>query len=215
MLVDIISGLHKSGKRDYQSHMTLDKPENMEVARRFGFDFWDGERKYGYGGYKDDGRWKPIAKKLIERYKLNRKSLVLDIGCGKGYLANEISKISKAEVWGCDISEYALDNSPLKNKFRFNAGIDNLDDIDEDFDLIISLNTLHNLTLPRLKQAIKQINSHSKQAYIVVESYRNTIELHNLTSWALTCEQFLRPEEWEFLFKEWGYKKDYEFIFFE
>jgi SAM-dependent methyltransferase len=210
MLVDIITPLHKSGKRDYSSHLTTDKPECMEVARRFGFDFWDGERKYGYGGYVDDGRWKPVAKQLISKYKLNKKSKILDVGCGKGYLANELP----GEIWGCDISEYALKHSPLKNKFKFEVGIDNLDDIDERFDLIISINTLHNLQLPNLKQAIKQINTHSNNAYIVVESYRNTRELHNLTSWALTCEQFHRPEEWEFLFKEWGYKGDYEFIYF-
>lgn len=214
MLVNIITDLHKSGKRNYQSHMTIDKPENMEVARRFGFDFWDGDRKYGYGGYKYDGRWIDIAKKLVKRYKLNRRSKVLDIGCGKGHLAFDLQRLTKGEVWGCDISSYALENSPLKDKFRFEAGKDNLDDIDERFDLIISLNTLHNLILPNLKQAIKQINSHSNNAYIVVESYRNVKELHNLTSWALTCEQFLRPEEWEFLFKEWNYKGDYEFIFF-
>lgn len=191
--------------------MTSDKAENMEVARRFGFDFWDGERKYGYGGYKDDGRWKPIAKKLIKKYGINKDSTVFDIGCGKGYLAKEIEKKTNAWVLGGDISEYALKNNPLGLKRKFNAGVDRLN---TRVDLIISINTLHNLVLPQLKNAIQDISKCSKNAYIVVESYRNVQELHNLTSWALTCEQFLRPEEWEFLFEEWGYDKDYEFIFF-
>lgn len=215
MLVNLIQKLHKSTKRDYQSHMTIDKPENMEVARRFGLDFWDGERKYGYGGYRNDGRWLPVAKELVRRYKLNNKSSVLDIGCGKGFLIKCIEDLSGCNAWGCDISDYALNQSVIANNFKFVAGKDRLCSASGKFDLIISINTLHNLILPDLKQAIKQINSHSKNAYIVVESYRNTSELHNLTSWALTCEQFLRPDEWEFLFKEWGYKGDWEFIYFE
>jgi len=211
-MLNIITPLHKSGKRDYLGRMTPDKPECMEVARRFGLDFWDGERKYGYGGYKNDGRWKEVAKKLVKRYKLNKNSRVLDIGCGKGYLAKEIENLSNAWVVGCDVSDYALRHNPLANKLIFNAGVD---EINSDFDLILYLNTLHNLKLPQLKQAIQQIAYRSKNAYIVVESYRNTRELFNLQCWALTCEQFNRPEEWEFLFKEWGYKGDWEFIFFE
>jgi len=212
MLVNLISEIHKSTPRDYLGRMSKDKPDCMEKAREFGFDFWDGERKYGYGGYKDDGRWVLVAERIVNRYKLNSTTSVLDIGCGKGYLANEIRKITNSYVSGYDISAYALMQNPLKNKSRFVAGKDCLN---ESFDLIISLNTLHNLILPELKQAIRQIVLHSKNSYIVVESYRNTKELHNLQCWALTCEQFLRPEEWEFLFNEWGYTGDHEFIFFE
>jgi len=209
MLVDIITDTHKSTKRDYWARMQDDKVSCSQLASRFGFDFFDGERRYGYGGYKDDGRWKPIAKKLIKKYKLNKDSSVFDIGCGKGFLLKYINELCGCRVLGGEISDYVVDNNLVK---PFEAGKDEIKDY---FDLIISINALHNLTLPRLKQAIEEINSHSKDAYIVVESYRNKQELFNLECWNLTGEQFLRPEEWFFLFDEWGYKGDYEFIFFE
>ena len=63
-------------------------------------------------------------------------------------------------------------------------------------------------------KAIQEINRVSKQSYIVLESYRNEKELVNLR-WATVCELFFDVEEWKFLFKEYGYKGDYEFVFFE
>jgi len=209
---DLITPVHLSTKRDYKGRMDNNKVECARIARKFDYNFFDGERKFGYGGYKDDGRCKSLAEKIIRIYGLDSSSRVLDIGCGKGYLLNEIKKQCDCDVTGYDISQYAVDNCVVENKFHFVAGEYT---ISENFDLIISINTLHNLILPKLKQAIEQIKEHSKQQYICVESYRNEQELHNLQCWALTCEQFLRPEEWEFLFKEWGYKGDYEFIFFE
>ena len=215
MLVDFIQDIHKSTKRDYKGRMNDHKVECAEIARRFDKNFFDGSRRFGYGGLNDDGRYKSVAKKIIERYKLNEDSQVLDIGCAKGFLGKEIERLSGASVWGCDISEYALENCSLQNRFKFVAGRDSLFDLNQNWDLIISINTLHNLRLPNLKQAITEINRRSKNAYIVVESYRNVQELHNLECWALTCEQFFRPEEWEWLLKEWGYSGDIEYIFFE
>lgn len=217
MLRDFINPNHKSHKRDYLSHMTADKPENMVIAKKYDKEFWDGDRKHGYGGYKDDGRWKSVATDMCIRYGLNSRSKVLDIGCGKGYLAYELNDLNGCDVSGCDISSYALMQAKNNKKnsikyFRFEAGVDKLFD---DYDLIISINTLHNLRLPNLKQAIQQINKHSKNAYICVEGYRNERELHNLQCWSLTAEQFFRPEEWDFLLKEWKYKGDTEYIYFE
>lgn len=212
MLVNIISDVHKSTKRDYLSRMTPEKPSCMAVSRGYGRDYWDGERKYGYGGYRDDGRWKEVAKRLIDRYKIDRKTSVLDVGCGKGFLAREIKSLTDCEMVGCDVSSYALDNCAIDRIFQCDIGKENLPD---SYDVILSINTLHNLTLPRLKHALVQIASRSQDAYVVMDSYRNEAELHNLQCWALTAEQFNRPEEWEFLFKEWGYRGDWEFIFFE
>lgn len=212
MELKLIQKVHKSTERKYLKRMNDDKVLCTLVARKFGKDFWDGNRRYGYGGYKDDGRWKKVAEKIIDRYNLTNKSRVLDIGCGKGYLANEIQRKCYAKVWGCDVSSYALYQSPLFRTFKFKAGKDVLFN---EFDLIISINALHNLILPELKQAIQQINKHSIDSYIVVESYKTIQELFNLECWNLTGEQFLRPEEWKFLFNEWGYGGDYEFIFFD
>ena len=49
----------------------------------------------------------------------------------------------------------------------------------------------------------------------MVEAYRDETELFNLQCWALTCESFFRPDEWIWMYNEWGYNGDYEFIYFE
>jgi SAM-dependent methyltransferase len=211
MLVNFIQDIHKSTKRDYIGRANDNKVICAEIARKFDKRFFDGDRRYGYGGYGDDGRWVKVADKIINRYGLNRYSKVLDIGCGKGFLARDLEQLSSCHAVGYEISDYCIKNSSIHTE-HFNAGEDK---IKGDYDLIISINTLHNLVLPKLQQALSQITTHSKNAYIVVESYRTVQELHNLQCWSLTAECFFRPEEWQFLFKEWGYKGDWEFIYFE
>lgn len=211
MLVDIISSLHKSTKRDYAKRMNSSKPECMVISKEYGFNYWDGDRKYGYGGYKNDGRWKPVAKRLASIYRLNKHSRVLDIGCGKGYLASQLQELTGCHIVGVDNSGYALQYCDV-NAFKFDARKDKLYGY---YDLILCINVLHNFTLQELKHAIREIALHSIHSYVCMDSYRNERELYNLQCWALTAEQFLRPEEWEFLFNEWGYRGDWEFIFFE
>jgi len=111
--VDFITGLHTSTKRDYLGRVTSDdKAACAEVAIKYGKDYWDGDRKYGYGGYKYDGRWKPVAEKIVEHYKLKPDASILDVGCGKGFLLYEISRLlPKATVAGIDISEYGIQNA--------------------------------------------------------------------------------------------------------
>ena len=101
--------------------MNDDKVNCMIKARKFDFDFWDGERKYGYGGHKYiPGRWTGVAQDLIKRYDLTAGSKVLDVGCGKGYLLKEMMNIQpKLIVYGFDISEYAIKNAhPDVKKFH-------------------------------------------------------------------------------------------------
>ena len=212
MFIDLLQDLHTSTKRNYFERMLNDKPRCMEVASRYDHEYWDGERKYGYGGHIYDGRWKTVAQKIVDRYRLNSKSKVLDIGCGKGFLGYDIEQLTGCKVEGCDISDYALYYCLLEKKFKCDIGKDRLRD---NYDLILCVNTLHNLQLPELKHALQEIDKHSKKAYICMDSFRNMQELFNLQCWALTCQQFHTRQEWEFLFKEWGYKGDYEFIYFE
>lgn len=214
MLVNFLSDLHKGTKRNYLARMTQDKVECMKVARKFGKDYWDGDRRYGYGGYRYDGRWKPVAEKLVKRYKLSSKSSVLDMGCGKGFLAYEIKKLTGCYLRGCDISGYALKEAKIKGIFKCDIGVENIA-FNSRFDLVLCVNVLHNLTLPHLEVAIQNINRNSFNAYICVDSYRNEQELFNLQCWALTAECFFRPEEWLEIFRICGYRNDYEFIFFE
>ena len=198
--------------------MTNNKVDCMKIARRFDKEFWDGERKYGYGGYKYiEGRWKKVAKELISDYNLTNKSKILDVGCGKGYLLYDLKKeLNGLQVYGYDISAYAIENSHpeiKKNLFVHDAG-KKLDFPNDYFDLVISLGTLHNLEISELKNSIQEIQRLGKKKYIMVESYRNEEELFNLQCWALTCKAFYSYNEWLWLYKEFGYNGDFEFIYF-
>jgi SAM-dependent methyltransferase len=217
-LQNIITSLHKKTKRDYFERMKNEKVACAETARKFNKDFWDGDRKYGYGGYKYDGRWEIVAKKLIELLNLKDGASILDVGCGKGFMLYEFKKLLPgATVKGFDISQYAVENA--KEEVRDNLFVHLAQDPypfnDKEFDLVISLNTLHNLYIYDLKSALQEVERVGKNKYIVVESYRSVEELFNVQCWALTCESFFTPDEWTWLFDEFGYQGDYEFIYFE
>lgn len=217
--INIISKIHNSTKRNYLKRMINSKVSAMKIARRYGKEYWDGNRSNGYGGYKYiDGYWKPVALKLIKKYKLTNKSKILDIGCGKGFLLYEIKKIlPKLKIIGFDISKYAIKNSHPKikgylslvkaqNKYPLKK---------KSIDLVISLGTLHNLNIYELSKAFSEINRVAKKSYIWVESYRNEVELCNLQCWAFTCKSFYDPSSWKWIFKKFKYQGDYEFIYFK
>jgi SAM-dependent methyltransferase len=218
-LLNIISSLHKKTSRDYVGRMNDNKVECMKIARKYDKDYWDGDRRYGYGGFKYmPGRIEPVARKLIEEYGLTNDSKILDVGCGKAYLLFEIKKIlPNCKIVGFDLSEYAIDNSKeeIKKDLSVHKAQDKYPFEDNEFDLVISITTLHNLTINDLKSALNEIERVGKNKYVVVESYRNELELFNLECWALTAEAFFRPEEWIWLFDEFDYTGDYEFIYFE
>jgi len=198
--------------------MINNKINCMKIAKKYDFDFWDGDRKYGYGGYKYDGRYEIVAKKLIQEYNLKKNAKILDVGCGKGFLLYEFKKLLPgSEVRGFDISKYAIENS--KEEIRSGLFVYDAKDSypfkDKEFDLVFSITTLHNLKIFNLKNALNEIERVGKNRYIVVESYRNEQELFNLECWALTCQSFFSKDEWEWLFNEFKYTGDYEFIYFE
>ncbi len=216
--LNVITPLHKTTQRDYIGRMVDDKVACMKVARAYGFDFWDGKRRYGYGGYRYDGRWATVAETLIEHYDLPSDARILDVGCGKAFLLHEFKQLlPEAFVAGFDVSQYAIERA--KETVRDALFVHDAEDLlpyeDDEFDLVISLTTLHNLQIGGLKSALGEIERVGKNKYVVVESYRDELELFNLQCWALTCEMFLRPEEWVWLFEEFGYTGDYEFIYFE
>lgn len=217
--IDFVSALHKQTKRDYIGRVTNDdKAECAKVAKQYDFDYWDGDRKYGYGGYRYDGRWRSVAQKLAEYYHLKPGQKVLDVGCGKAHLLYELTQIvPDLQVCGIDISQYALEHAKEEIRDRLQYG--QAQDIpfgDNEFDLVISLTTLHNLRVYDLKEAVQEIERVSKgNSYIMVESYRNDREEVNLLYWQLTCASYYSVEEWEWLYREWGYTGDYSFIFFE
>jgi len=210
---------HKKTKRNYLERMKDKKIHCMKISKKYGKDYWDGNRKYGYGGYKYiPGYHEPLAKKLIKEYNLNNYSKILDIGCGKGFLLYEIRKIlNKIKIVGLDISKYAKKKAKkevkkniicydINKKLKFN---------NNDFDLVLSINTLHNLKLENLNQALKEIERVGKKKFICVESFRNEKEFFNLQCWALTAETLIDTKSWKWLFMNSGYTGDFEFIYFE
>jgi len=218
-LVNFVNTLHSSTKRNYIERMMNEKSKCMVEAKKYDKNYWDGDRKYGYGGYKYiPNRWKPVAESLIKTYNLNENSKLLDVGCGKGFLLYEIKKIlPKIEIKGIDFSEYAILNSKpeIKNYLSKKKAQDKFDCTDKYFDLVISIGCLHNLEIFDLSKSLKEIQRISKNSYILVESFRNEKELFNLQCWALTCQSFFNAEEWVWLFNKFGYTGDYEFIYFE
>jgi ubiquinone/menaquinone biosynthesis C-methylase UbiE len=198
--------------------MIDDKVYCMKIAKKYGKDYWDGNRRYGYGGYKYiPGRWKLVAEKLIKIYSLNSKSKVLDVGCGKGYLLHEMKLlIPNLNIVGIDSSDYGLENAKeeIKPFIYKHKAEDRLPYKDKEFDLVISLGVFHNLRLSDLKIALSEVERVSRQGYLMLESYRNEKELFNLQCWALTAESFFDKEEWEWVYNYFGYNGDYEFIYF-
>lgn len=218
-LKKFITNYHNSTKRNYLERMIDDKVKCMIISKKYGVDYWDGKRRYGYGGYKFiPGLWTNMAKSLIKEYNLKNTSNILDLGCGKAFLLHEIKQIlPDINVVGIDISSYAVNQTTSKMKpfLKIFDARNKLPFENKRFDLLISLGTLHNFRLPELKKVINEIDRVSKKSYVMVESYRNEKELFNLQCWALTAESFFDSKEWEWIYEEFGYSGDFEFIYFE
>jgi SAM-dependent methyltransferase len=217
--LDFISGIHNATKRNYvQRVVEYDKAHCAEVSKGFGKDYFDGDRKYGYGGFKYDGRWVSFTNRLIEHYKLKPGDSVLDIGCAKGFVVKDFSDaLPGSNIQGVDISEYAINNCmpEVKNQVQV-ANATELPFADNSFDLVLGINVLHNLRIYDLYKALREImRVGKKHKFIVNDSYRTESEKVNLMYWQLTCECFFTPEEWEFIFKETGYDGDYDVVCFQ
>jgi len=217
-MLEIVNALHKKTQRDYIGRMVDEKVHCMKVGRQYGADYWDGSRRFGYGGYKYDGRWSVVAQKLVETYQLPRNARILDVGCGKAFLMYELTRLlPQCEIYGFDISEHGLANAKEEVRSRLfkHRAQDPYPFGDKHFDLAISLTTFHNLRIYDLQKALREMERVARNKYLVVESYRDEQELFNLQCWALTCEAFFSPDEWIWLFNHFGYTGDYEFIYFE
>lgn len=214
-----LTSYHNSTKRNYLDRMSLKKIDYMKISKKFDFNYWDGDRKYGYGGYKYiKDYFKPLAFKLIKNYNLDQNSSILDLGCGKGFLIYEIKKILKnIKVIGVDISKYAKSCSKkevikcikiadIQKKLKFT---------NKSFDLVLCINTLHNFSLPQIEICLKEIERVGISKFICVESFRNDREQFNLQCWALTAKTIIDTNAWEWIFKTNHYSGDYEFIYFK
>jgi len=219
VLKNFVTLLHQQTKRNYIERMNNEKVKCSNIAKKYGKEYWDGNRKFGYGGYKYiSGRWKTVAQELISAYNLKSGSSVLDVGCGKGFLLYEMKLLlPNLKISGFDISKHGLEEAKveIKKDLFIHRAEETYPFKDKQFDLVISLGCLHNLKIFELEVALKEIERVSKQGYIMLESYRNEKELFNLQCWALTCESFFNQKEWIWIYKKLGYTGDYEFIYFE
>jgi len=220
--IDFLSVVHKSTARDYLARVNdpdFPKAKAAERAKKWDFDYWDGDRRINYGGYKYmPGRWEKVAKAMADHYGIKPGDKILDVGCGKGFLLYDFTLVVPGvEIYGIDISQYAIDNAKEEVRDRLQVGsATKLPWPDQHFDLVYSLNTLHNLHAYDLDPALREIERVGrKNKYICVESYRNEVEKANLLYWQVTCEAFNTPEEWDWWFKQTGYTGDHSFIYFE
>jgi ubiquinone/menaquinone biosynthesis C-methylase UbiE len=203
---------HPAANRDYDKRSQEKTPKIIRIAKEFGREFFDGDRKCGYGGYKYDGRWKAVAQRMKDYYRLSEDCAILDIGCAKGFLLHDFKELMpNCTVAGIDVSEYAIENAMPSVKPHLKvAGAETLPYPDKSFDLVISINSIHNLSLETLKTALKEVERVSRgHSYITVDAWRNEAERENLYKWVLTAETMMHVDDWKKLFAEVGYTGDY------
>ena len=220
--IDFISANHNKTKRDYLARVNdpeYPKPKAAALAKQWGYDYWDGDRRVCYGGYRYmERRWEKVARAMAEHYGIKAGDKILDVGCGKGFLLYDFTKVVPGiVVTGIDISNYAVENAKEEIRERLQVGnATTLPFPDHYFDFVFSITTLHNLHCYDLDKALREIERVGKKnKYICVESYRNETEKANLLYWQVTCEAFNTPEEWAWWFKQTGYTGDHSFIYFE
>ena len=200
-------------KRDLSKRGNEKTEEDRIIARRFDKEFFDGNRKNGYGGYYYNSKfWTEVVKDLNNFYKLKNGSKILDIGCGKGFMLFDFMKLNPNFVLeGIDISDYAITNAvPEVKKFLKVGDAKSLPYVDNSFDLVISINTTHNLEINQCKKALSEMERVSrKDKYLIVDAYSNEIEKDRIFAWNLTAKTILSTNEWVNLFEEVGYTGHY------
>lgn len=187
-------------------------PLQREVAKQFGREYFDGDRTQGYGGYRYDGRWVPIAQRMQEYYGLTGRDRILDIGCAKGFLLHDFRQIIPGvRVAGVDISQYGIENAVESVRPYLVVGsADDLPFPDKSFDLVISINTVHNLDLARCKRAIREMERVSRRhKYLQVDSWLTEEQRQNFERWQLTAVTYFDPEGWKKVFAECGYTGEF------
>ena len=200
-------------KRPIDERAAKRRKEDIAISKQFGKEYFDGIRTQGYGGYYYHPRfWTEVVKDFIKHYGLTEESKILDVGCGKGFMLHDFRKaIPGITVRGIDISQYGIDNAMEDVKPFLQVG--NAKDLsmfkDKEFDLVISINTVHNLKLEECKQALKEIQRVGKHAFITMDAWRNDEEKERMHKWNLTAETYMHVDDWKRLFEEVGYAGDY------
>ena len=212
MEIDLLKNYPKS-KRDLETRRKK-TDEDRKIARKFGKDFFDGDRKHGYGGYSYNAKfWTKTVIDFKNHWNLDKDSSILDVGCGKGFMIYDFLKLipNLKKISGIDISKYAIDNSKEEiSKFLRVANANDLPFDDKSYDYVISINTIHNLDLFNCKKAIKEISRVSKKgSFLTVDAYNNEEDKERMYDWNLTAKTILSVDEWKKIFSECNYKGDF------
>jgi SAM-dependent methyltransferase len=200
-------------KRPIAERGRLVTDEDRAISRRFGFDYFDGDRMHGYGGYSYHPRfWQGTVRRFRDHYELRDDARLLDVGCAKGFMLHDFKELMpQLTIAGVDISEYALtDAMPDVRPRLARANARDLPFPDRSFDLVTAINTVHNLPLEECKQALREIQRVSKRsAFVVLDAWRNEEERDKLFKWVVTCRTAMHVDDWKALFAEVGYTGDY------
>jgi SAM-dependent methyltransferase len=210
--IDLLANYPRT-KRDVKERGATKTEEDRMIARQFGKDFFDGDRKHGYGGFNYHPRfWQPVIPDFQKHFNLAPSDKILDVGCGKGFMLYDFTQVIPGiETTGIDISSYAIENahSPIKPHLQV-GDARNLKFQDKTFDLVISINTIHNLEKEELAQSLCEIQRVSKgKSFITVDAYRNAQEKEAMYAWNLTAKTIMHVDEWKAFFKQVGYTGDY------
>jgi SAM-dependent methyltransferase len=187
-------------------------PRQRDLARRFGREYFDGDRTQGYGGYRYDGRWVPVAERFRDFYQLKSGQYVLDIGCAKGFLLHDLGHVVPGlHVAGLDVSGYAVAHAMDAVKpFLVVGSAEALPFADRAFDLVISINTVHNLGLAACRQAIREMERVSRGGkYLQVDSWLTEEQRQSFERWQLTAVTYFEPEGWRRVLADVGYTGEY------
>jgi len=200
-------------KRDVAERGQTKSEADREIARKFGREFFDGDRRHGYGGFSYQPRfWQPVIPTLREHFRLKTGMSLLDVGCAKGFMLHDLrAMIPGIQVAGVDVSEYAIDNSLASvREFLRTANATSLPFADHSFDVVVSINTIHNLDRDDCAQALREIQRVSRgKAFVTVDAFRTAEEKERMFAWNLTARTIMSVDEWVAFFAATGYTGDY------
>jgi SAM-dependent methyltransferase len=211
MEIDLLANYPKT-KRNVEERASEKTEEDRAIGRKFGKDYFDGERRFGYGGYNYNARfWQPVIPTFAEWYGIKPGTKILDVGCAKGFMMHDFKEIIPGvEIQGIDVSEYAVENAlPDVKPFIQQGNAMKLPFADKSFDLVICINTVHNLPLEECKQALKELQRVATDSFVTMDAYRTPEEKKRMDAWNLTALTYMSVDEWKKLFNEVGYTGDY------
>jgi SAM-dependent methyltransferase len=205
--------LYPKSKRPIDERAKLITEQHRAVARKFDIEYFDGDRLTGYGGYNYSPRfWTDTVRRIRDYYNLAPNARILDVGCAKGFMMYDMQLLMpEAEIWGIDVSQYAKEHAKPEVANRINvANANNIPFPDDYFDLVIAINSLHNLPLIDCKQAFREITRVTrKDAFVMNDAWRNDAENVSMLKWNLTALTYMHVDDWRALFDEVGYSGDY------